>query len=98
MPYIYKYIWEKSLPDCSQIVPNQAFFYITQRGITPETQVYQWEHMRSWSLLFKHFQTLTRFIVKSVASIATDLTINYANFAPLNVFNIAALRVFIMLS
>ncbi len=32
--------------------------------------------------------TIILFIVKSVAGKATDLTINYANFAPLNVFNL----------
>ena len=37
------------------------------------------------------------FIIKSVAGMATELTINYANFAPLNVLTFAPLHVFIML-
>ncbi len=37
---------------------------------------------------FKHYNT---FIVKSVAGMATDLTLNYANFAPLNVWTFAPL-------
>ncbi len=41
--------------------------------------------------------TITLFIVKSVAGKATDLTLNYANFAPLNVWNFAPLHVCIML-
>ncbi len=41
--------------------------------------------------------TITLFIVKSVAGMATDLTLNYANFAPINVRNFAPLNVCIML-
>ncbi len=37
---------------------------------------------------FKHYNTV---YVKSVAGMATDLTLNYANFAPLNVWNYATL-------
>ncbi len=43
----------------------------------------------------KHYTTL--FIVKSVAGMATDLTINYSKFTPLNVWNFAPLHVFFML-
>ncbi len=35
--------------------------------------------------------TITLFIVKSVAGMATDLTINYAKFVALNVWNFAPL-------
>ncbi len=43
--------------------------------------------------------TITLFIVKSVAGMATDLTLNYMypNFAPLNVWNFALLHFCIML-
>ncbi len=41
--------------------------------------------------------TITLFIVKSVAAVAPDLTTNYANFSPLNVWNFAPLHVCIML-
>ncbi len=40
---------------------------------------------------------MTLFIAKSVSGVATDLKINYANFAPSNVLNVASLHVFIML-
>ncbi len=40
---------------------------------------------------------ITLFIVKSVAGMAANLTINYVNFTPLNVLNFAPLNVFIML-
>ncbi len=40
---------------------------------------------------------MTVFIVKTVAGMATDLTLNYVNFAPLNVWNFAPLHVCIML-
>ncbi len=41
--------------------------------------------------------TVTLFIVKSVAGMATDLKLNYANFAPVNVWNFAPLYVCIKL-
>ncbi len=48
------------------------------------------EPLRSWPLPFQTPSiTITLFIVKSVAGMATDLTLNYANFAPLNVWNFA---------
>ncbi len=40
---------------------------------------------------------MTLFIVKAVASMATDLTLNYANVAPLNLWHFARLHVCIML-
>ncbi len=56
------------------------------------------EPLRSWPLPFQtRSNTITLFIVKSVAGMATDLTLNYANFAPLNVWNFALLHVCIML-
>ncbi len=47
-------------------------------------------------MTFMLSNTITLFIVKSVAGVATDLT-DYAKFAPLNVWNFASLYVFIML-
>ncbi len=73
----------------------KLYFYITQTGITPKTQVYQSHCDHNTFILsntFKHYN-----IVKSVAGTATDLTINYAKFAPLNAWNFAPLHVFIML-
>ncbi len=56
------------------------------------------EPLRSWPLPFQTpSNTITLFIAKSVAGMATDLTLNYANFAPLNVWNFAPLHVCIML-
>ncbi len=73
---------------------QNSIFYITQRGITPKTQVYQ-SHCDRDLYLFKH----VLFIVKLVASMATDLALFYANFAPVNVLNfqIAPLHVCTML-
>ncbi len=45
------------------------------------------------SNMFKHYNT----IVKSVAGMATNLTLNYANFAPFIVWNFAPLHVCILL-
>ncbi len=56
------------------------------------------EPLRSRPLSYqKRPNTITMFIVNSVAGMATDLTINYAKFTPLNVWNFAPLHVFIML-
>ena len=56
------------------------------------------EPLRSWPLPFQtRSKTITLFIVKSVAGMATDLTLNYANFATLNVWNFTPLHVCIML-
>ena len=56
------------------------------------------EPLRSWPLTFQtRSNTITLSIVKSVPGVATDLTISYAKFAPLNVWNFAPLHVFIML-
>ncbi len=82
-------LWQKKMS-------KTWFFYITQRGFTPKTQVYQ-SHCDHDFYAFKHLNTVTLFIVKPVAGIATELTINYAKFAPLNVWNFAPLPVFIML-
>ncbi len=56
------------------------------------------EPLRSWPVSFQtRSNTITLFIVKSVAGMATDLTLNHANFAPVNVGNFAPLHVCIML-
>ncbi len=56
------------------------------------------EPLRSSPLSFQtRSNTITLFIVKSAAGMATGLTMNYAKFAPLNVWNFAPLHVFIML-
>ena len=44
------------------------------------------------SNMFKYYNT----IVKPVAGVATDLTLNYSNFAPVNVWNFAPLHVYIL--
>ncbi len=44
---------------------------------------------------FKQYNTV--YLFKSVADVATDMTLSYANFAPLNVCNFALLHVCIML-
>ncbi len=54
--------------------------------------------LRSWPLPFQtRSNTITLSIFKSVAGMATDLTLNYSNFAPLNVWSFAPLDVCIML-
>ncbi len=56
------------------------------------------EQLRSWTLPFQtRSNTITLFIVKSVAGMATDLTIKYANFAILNIRNITPFHGSIML-
>ncbi len=56
------------------------------------------EPLRSWPLSFQtRLNTITLFIVKSVAGMATNLTLNYANFVPLNIWDFAPLHVCIML-
>ncbi len=51
-----------------------------------------------WPLSFQtRSNTIILFIVKSVAGMASDLTLNYANFAPVNVWNFAPLHVCVML-
>ncbi len=68
-------------------------FYITQRGITPKTRVYQ-SHCDHDLYPFKHYNTV---YAKSVPGMATNLTLNYANFAPVNVWNFTLLHVCTML-
>ena len=63
-------------------------------GITPKTQVHQ-SHCDHDLYLCKHVQTL--FIIKSVAGIATDLTLLYANVSPVNVYNFVPVHVCIVL-
>ena len=70
-------------------------FYITQRGITPQNTSVS-EPLRSWPLSCEtRSNTITLFIVKSVAGMDTHLTLNYANFAPLNVWDFAPLHVWV---
>ena len=76
---------------------SKTYFLHNSEGDHPKNTSVS-EPLRSWPLAFQTLtNTITLFIVKSVAGIATDLSLNYAKFAPLNVWNFAALRVFIML-
>ncbi len=75
-------LWQKKIA--------KKYYYTTQRGITSKTQVYQ-NHcdpdLYPSALSFQtRSNTAILFVVKSVADMATDLTINYAKFVPLNVW------------
>ena len=46
---------------------------------------------------FQHYMYNTVYYQISIAGMATDLTLNYANFAPVNVWNFAPLHVCIIM-
>ncbi len=106
--YLEKY-WGKILPDCSPVesfclimqlwhkkIAKLCFLHNPEGNHPQNTSVL--EPLHSWPLPFKtRSNTIALFIVKSVAGMTTCLTLNYANFAPLNVSNIAPLHVCIML-
>ncbi len=83
-------LWQKK-------ISKTLYFLHNPEGNHPQNTSVS-EPLRSRPLSFQtRSSTKTLFIVKSVAGMATDLTINYAKFAPLNVWNFARLHVFIML-
>ncbi len=70
-----------------QVWPKKAklYFLHNPEGNNPRNTSVS-EPLRSWLLSFQtRSNTRTLSIVKSVAGMATDLALNYANFAPLNV-------------
>ena len=83
-------LWQK------KIAKNFIFLHNTEGNHPPPPNTSVSEP--SWPLPFQtRLNTITLFTVKSVAGMATDLTINYAKFAPFNVWNFVHLHVFIML-
>ncbi len=72
------------------------FLHNPEENHPPNTSVS--EPLQSWPLPFQtRSNTVTLFILKSVAGMATDLTLNYSNFAPLNDWNFAPLHVCIII-
>ncbi len=68
-----------------------VFFLHNPEGNHPKNTSVS-EPLRSWHL---PFQTRSN-TVTNIAGMATDLTLNYVNFAPVNVWNFAPLHVCII--